>query len=247
VAPEGAIAAASSTGFFNVASEIIAGPWLRSWYFAGSLICFLGFYNAMAINAERTAFYFCEERFADKFNRWEASGRVGKFLFSMPESGGVRRVYIIVVAILEAIVAMTLDVGLLIELEMLVYALSASLFFYSFLYLRWQRTSKFRRNPAPPDLYPHEETTSLLKSEDRVSLDAEGQTMDTTVFEIGGGPVVALLMVLFPVTAFVANTFISVADEGDASAPFPYFKVACFAMIVVSGLVTDLACECGKK
>ena len=48
------IADADSTGLFNVISGEIAGPWLRTWYFAGSLICFLGFYNAMVIGAERT-------------------------------------------------------------------------------------------------------------------------------------------------------------------------------------------------
>ena len=54
VASPAEIAAADSTGLFNIISGEIAGPWLRTWYFAGSLVCFLGFYNAMVIGAERT-------------------------------------------------------------------------------------------------------------------------------------------------------------------------------------------------
>lgn len=44
-------------------TSLFSGAWLSWWYFVGSLICFLGFYNAMAVNAERTMMYFCEERY----------------------------------------------------------------------------------------------------------------------------------------------------------------------------------------
>ena len=126
-----------STGYFNVVSGEIAGQWLRTWYFIGSIVCFLGFYNAMVINAERTAFYFCEEHFAGFMGRTEASRNwFTRWLFAMPAEGGIRRIYTIVVAALECIFVTFFPVGLLIELEMLIYALSAALFFYSFVYLR---------------------------------------------------------------------------------------------------------------
>ena len=83
-----------------------------------------------------TAFFFCEERFPDKLNNMARSGMLGKLLFEMPKGGGIRRIYIIVVALMEVLLAMVMPVGLLIELEMLIYALSAMLFFYAFVYLR---------------------------------------------------------------------------------------------------------------
>ena len=68
----------------------------------------------------------------------------------MQSEGGIRRIYTIVVAGLECILVSSFKVGLLIELEMLIYALSAALFFYSFVYLRIQRQAKFKYVDAGP-------------------------------------------------------------------------------------------------
>eukprot|EP00039_Didymoeca_costata_P011637 m.164418 g.164418 ORF g.164418 m.164418 type:complete len:549 (-) comp15235_c0_seq5:3287-4933(-) len=219
----------SSTGYFNVIAEELSGKWLRMWYFIGSLICFVGFYNAMAINAERTAFFFCEERFSEKFHKWSTSGPLGRFLFAMPKHGGIRRIYTLVVAILEIVLVSFLDVSLLIELEMLIYALSAGLFFYSFVYLRLERTRKFASIPG------RSETAHLLP--DDVSLDKEGDNPNKEIFTIGGGNIVAIALVIFPVAAFGANAYTSITDPGDQF--FPYFKLACCGGLVLIGVIVQ--------
>ena len=83
--------------------------------------------------------------------------------FALQNEGGIRRIYTIVVAALECMLVSTFQVGLLIELEMLIYALSAALFFYSFVYLRFQRQAKFKYvetkpTPPPPPLPPRKPT-----------------------------------------------------------------------------------------
>ena len=56
-----------------------------------------------------------------------------------------------------------------------------------------------------------EEDTSLLYSD--VSLDAEGETRESEVFNIGGGTAIGVLIVFFPVTASTShqiyNTYIT--------------------------------------
>lgn len=151
--------ATGQTGFFLTLSEDIAGPWLKWWYFAGSLVCFLGFYNAMAVNAERTAFYFIEERYSHVLDRWSKAGFLGRFLYAMPPEGGIRRIYILTVALLECAMV-RVEAPLLLQLEMLIYALSAGLFFYSFVYLRLQRSRKFKASRTDPDVAP------LLRAQD---------------------------------------------------------------------------------
>ena len=111
------------------------------------------------------------------------------------------------VAAIEVLLVLTMEVTVLIELEMLIYALSAALFFYAFVYLRIQRNRKFRNQSATGA-----EEVSLLKSD--VSLDAEGELRGAETYEIGGGIGVAVLVVLFPVITFGANTAINLADDG---------------------------------
>ena len=211
----------STAGYFATMAEKVSdvghsnGQWLRWMYFVGSIVCFLGFYNAMAVNAERTAFYFCEERFARSLTKASTyGGRVGRFLFDMPgHEGGIRRIYILVVAILE-LGLINVPVGLLIELEMLIYALSAGLFFYAYVYLRFQRTRMFKQGPSNPENAPlmGGGGESLMYG---VDAEAEGKPgSGPEIFNVGGGNVVACLMVVFPVSVFAANTFINLIDSG---------------------------------
>jgi len=163
-----------------------------------------------------------------------------RFWFKMPSEGGIRRIYTIVVAGLECILVSSFKVGLLIELEMLIYALSAALFFYSFVYLRIQRQAKFKYGRSNPD-YSSAEEVDLLHKE--VSLDAEGESISSEVFNIGGGTGVAVLIVFFPVFAFLSNTVISLMDPAPfkiGSFEFPYFKLLCLTLIISSGLVCQL-------
>lgn len=228
----------SSAGFFQLVAGEVAGQWLRTWYFVGSILCYIGFYNAMAMNCERTAFYFVEERFPDWLRRREQGGWLSRWLFVMPDGGGIRRFYIVGVATAECFLAMTLEPGILIELEMLIYALSAALFFYSFVFLRFQRTAKFS-TPHRDALGSSEEQKSLLDPDPlSVSLDAEGQTRNYEVYNIGGGNVVAILVVVCPVAAFVANTAVSVSDAGDLY--FPYFKLVCLTSLIGVGVLAQL-------
>ena len=223
-----------STGFFNVVSGEVAGQWLRTWYFAGSIVCFIGFYNAMAMAAERTAFYFCEERFAGTLNRLQDGGFMLRFLFKMPTNGGIRKIYILLVAGLELVLVQVMEPSILIELEMLIYAMSAALFFYAFVYLRFQRIAKFQGTGR----YRTSEKATLINPEpNAVSLDAEGQTRNEEVFNIPGGKWAAVLAVVFPVLAFVTNTVISLTDAGETF--FPYFKLFCFGVLVFVGVAAQ--------
>ena len=211
----------STAGYFAIMAKEVAdvghsnGQWLRWMYFTGSIVCFLGFYNAMAVNAERTAFYFCEERFAASLTKAATyGGRVGRFLFDMPgHEGGIRRIYILVVALLE-LGLINVPVGLLIELEMLIYALSAGLFFYAYVYLRFQRTRMFKQGPSNPENAP------LMGGGGGAAVygvDVETESKPGSgpeIFNVGGGNVVACLMVVFPVSVFAANTFINLIDSG---------------------------------
>ena len=47
-------------GYFQQLAETLAGRWLSLSYLVGAQIAFIGFYNAMVLNAERTACFFCE-------------------------------------------------------------------------------------------------------------------------------------------------------------------------------------------
>ena len=47
-------------GYFQTLAEQLGGRWLSTAYLVGAQIAFVGFYNAMVINAERTACFFCE-------------------------------------------------------------------------------------------------------------------------------------------------------------------------------------------
>jgi hypothetical protein len=178
-------------------------------------------------------------------NRWATSGgTVSRVLFTMPQNGGIRKIYIIVVALLEMLCVLTLQPGLLIELEMLVYALSAILFFYSFIYLRWQRNKKFGKGG-----YDDGADVALFSGKVKTSLDADEVGDDPTVYTIPGGMVVAVLMVLFPMAAFTGNTIINVMDDGGCTplalggftctsgAPFPYFKLVCLFGLILLGVL----------
>lgn len=251
----------STAGYFATMAEKVSdvghsnGQWLRWMYFVGSIVCFLGFYNAMAVNAERTAFYFCEERFARSLTKASTyGGRVGRFLFDMPgHEGGIRRIYILVVAILE-LGLINVPVGLLIELEMLIYALSAGLFFYAYVYLRFQRTRMFKQGPSNPENAPlmGGGGESLMYG---VDAEAEGKPgSGPEIFNVGGGNVVACLMVVFPVSVFAANTFINLIDSGlvqddnttltddpgTFKVPFAYFKLAVVVGIIAIGGITHV-------
>eukprot|EP00040_Diaphanoeca_grandis_P016384 m.84521 g.84521 ORF g.84521 m.84521 type:complete len:572 (+) comp25761_c0_seq1:1823-3538(+) len=251
----------SSAGYFAVMAGELGGEWLRWWYFAGSIVCFLGFYNAMAVNCERTAFYFCEERFHETLESMANTGCIGRFFFKMPGEGGIRRVYILLVAVFE-IALINIDVGLLVELEMLIYAMSAGLFFYAFVYLRVQRTRMFKMGPSDPT------RARLLKNDDDqgmpYSLDADSQsTKQSEIYNIGGGNVVAFMMVIVPVSVFAINTVLNLidsgvieqgdnatefVDEGETKVPFPYFKLVCFFATILVGLIAHLITHlCTRK
>eukprot|EP00037_Helgoeca_nana_P017669 m.167324 g.167324 ORF g.167324 m.167324 type:complete len:545 (-) comp24095_c0_seq1:93-1727(-) len=222
------------------ATNSFSGEWLQWWYFIGSLICFLGFYNAMAVNAERTMMYFCEERYAYSLDRIANSNGILNFLFRMPgeEEGGIRRFYILFVALIE-IGMVNINVLLLIELEMLIYAMSAGLFFYSFVYLRLQRTRKFKEGKSDPSAAPLlGGSKSLLMG----NLDAESDRVDETndVFNIGGGNVVAFMMAVCPVAFFAINTVLNLMGEGSSAAPFPYFKQTVFVSVILIGVIANV-------
>ena len=121
------------------------------------------------------------------------TGVVGRILFEMPKGGGIRRIYIIVVALMELLLAMVMPVGLLIELEMLIYALSAMLFFYAFVYLRYQREKRMKVDGTS------HERAALLGSSDSaayLTVDADGTKSDPTVYNIPGGLVSAQMHIL---------------------------------------------------
>eukprot|EP00041_Stephanoeca_diplocostata_P015344 m.292556 g.292556 ORF g.292556 m.292556 type:complete len:527 (-) comp20003_c0_seq1:386-1966(-) len=245
--------ATDEAGFFLTLCDDIAGNWLKWWYFAGSIVCFLGFYNAMAVNAERTAFYFIEERYSDTLDRWSKSSYVGQFLFIMPPKGGIRRVYILTVALLECAMV-RIDAPLLLQLEMLIYALSAGLFFYSFVYLRLQRTRKFKASRTDPDVAPllRANDGNLVKPVGLEQGDVKGgDSVDNSeeVYNIGGGNVVAFSMILFPVIAFGMNTVLNFIDKGskEDGSPFPYFKMVCFVGIIAIGVVANLISNCVER
>lgn len=184
----------------------------------------------MVIGAERTAFFFCEERFPKTLDRWASSGILGKILFDMPTGGGIRRIYIVTVAAIELLLSMTMPVGLLIELEMLIYALSAMLFFYAFVYLRFQREKRMSVEGTDA------ERTALFGSSDAaalLSLDVDGKKSDPTVYNIPGGKTACIAIMICPVLAFGANTVLNLMDKGTTF--FPYFKLVCFFGIIFIG------------
>jgi len=116
----------------------LGGDIMRYTFFAGSQISFLGLYNAMILNGERTSFFFFESRFgAALARRAQSKSAVQRWLFVMPEVG-IRRIYILGNA-LVACGFVFLNTKILVELEMLVYATSFLLFIYAFVYLRVNR------------------------------------------------------------------------------------------------------------
>ena len=91
-----------------------------------------------------------------------------------------------------------------------------------------------------PDYSSAEEVDLLHKD---VSLDAEGESISSEVFNIGGGTSVAVLIVFFPVFAFISNTVISLMDPAPfkiGGFEFPYFKLLCLTLIIGSGLIAQL-------
>lgn len=167
-------------GYFQSLAEQLGGRWLSTSYLVGAQIAFVGFYNAMVINAERTACFFCEglsvdddddgdgrcvaheasssdsgasgdqqghpqgrSKFGELFDFWgrPEAGCLSRFWFGLPEHG-VRRIYCLVIAILECgLVLMSTD--LLVELAMMIYSLSFLMFMLSYVVLR-------RRYSDPP-------------------------------------------------------------------------------------------------
>jgi len=254
----------SSAGYFAVMAGELGGEWLRWWYFVGSIVCFLGFYNAMAVNAERTAFYFCEDRFSATLEEFANYGCVGRFFFKMPgHEGGIRRFYVLLVAVME-LALINIDVGLLVELEMLIYALSAGLFFYAFVYLRVQRSRMFKVGPSDPS------RARLMKNDDEhgmpYSLDAESEVSaanSSEIYNIAGGNVVAFMLTIVPVSIFGLNTVLNLIDSGVIEqadndteyvdenitrVPFPYFKLVCFFAVILIGLIAHgITHLCTKK
>jgi len=225
-------------------TEYFGGQWLQWWYFVGSLICFLGFYNAMAVNAERTMMFFCEERYAASLDRIARKNGILNFLFRMPgeDEGGIRRFYILFIACIE-IGMVNINVGLLIELEMLIYALSAGLFFYSFVYLRLQRNKKFKWDPAAAPLLggsTEEDYGTVAGNAGNVDADAPATKGDSEVYNIGGGNMVAFSLAVCPVAFFAINTVLNLMGEGSALAPFPYFKQTVFVGVILLGIVANV-------
>lgn len=153
------------------------------------------------------------------------------------EEGGIRRFYILFIAAIE-IGMVNINVGLLIELEMLIYAMSAGLFFYSFVYLRLERGRKFKEGRADPAAAP------LLGggNMDKVNVDAEAdsETFSDSVFNIGGGNVVAFSLALCPVAFFAINTVLNLMGAGSPEAPFPYFKQTVFVGVIVVGVLANV-------
>jgi hypothetical protein len=154
------------------------------------------------------------------------------------EEGGIRRFYILFVALIE-IGMVNINVLLLIELEMLIYAMSAGLFFYSFVYLRLQRTRKFKEGKSDPSAAP---LLGGSKSPLMGNLDAESDRVDETndVFNIGGGNVVAFMMAVCPVAFFAINTVLNLMGEGSSAAPFPYFKQTVFVSVILIGVIANV-------
>jgi hypothetical protein len=134
-------------GYFQGLAEQLGGRWLSLSYLVGAQIAFVGFYNAMVINAERTACFFCEGASGEgeeetnetsgggggaapkggRFGAWfdrlggPEAGCLGRFWFGLPEHG-VRRIYCLVIALLECgLVLVSTD--LLVELAMMIYSL----------------------------------------------------------------------------------------------------------------------------
>ena len=146
--------------YFQWLAEELDGRWLSISHLVGAQIAFFGFYNAMVINAERTACFFCEGlageeeegisfiaggsdgeqpavggptpadgreeggggRFGKIFDRWAEAGCISRFWFALP-AHGVRRIYCLVIALLECGLVL-LSTDLLVELAMMIYSLS---------------------------------------------------------------------------------------------------------------------------
>eukprot|EP00038_Savillea_parva_P006545 m.164405 g.164405 ORF g.164405 m.164405 type:complete len:559 (-) comp12421_c0_seq1:2029-3705(-) len=234
---------------FVGATEYFSGDWLAWWYFGGSLICFLGFYNAMAVNAERTMMYFCEERYAYTLDRLANKGGPLNFIFRMPgeEEGGIRRFYILFIALVE-IGMVNINVGLLIELEMLIYAMSAGLFFYSFIYLRLQRVRKFKDSALDPTKAPLLLGADAPPTYGSVDVDSKADIAPEEVFNIGGGNIVAFMIAIPPIAFFAINTVLNLMGKGSDLAPFPYFKQTVFVGVIFVGILANLwANACAPK
>jgi len=137
-----------------------------------------------------------------------------------------------------------IDVGLLIELEMLIYAMSAGLFFYSFIYLRLQRTSKFRETPIDPTKAPLLGDPLLADVSPPMygSVDVESKSTlpQDEVFNIGGGNIVAFMIALPPIAFFAINTVLNLMGKGSDTAPFPYFKQIVFVGVIIIGVLANM-------
>ncbi len=193
-------------GYFQSLAEQLGGRWLSTSYLIGAQIAFVGFYNAMVINAERTACFFCEglsleddddgqsvahetntsdsgaredqngeprarSKFGELFDRWGGpeAGCLSRFWFGLPQHG-VRRIYCLVIAILECgLVLMSTD--LLVELAMMIYSLSFLMFMVSYIVLR-------RRYSDPPAGQLEVWTKDILAAGDTSHSDKNNSALD---------------------------------------------------------------------
>ena len=130
-------------GYFRVLAQRLGGSWLRVTFTAGANVALVGLYQSQILAAERSLYAVALERGlvapptadADAPGRSRAS-RAADWLRAAPAAGGVPRAHVLFNAFGVLLLIVALPYRALVEVEMMLYCISALLLLYSFVALR---------------------------------------------------------------------------------------------------------------